>query len=285
MFCLTCGAFPCGYRFIYAMRVYTYLSLRWALYYAVLGYTLLIYAYNLAPLLHDKLLDLVCRTMYIKTGPLMICTTETICEQNHWHAGWQIVGENIIKIPEWDYRIPPPDPGLELLMEEIKAPGLTRPECPIIGTTHEGPRNIRSKQPRSQNVWTPTLELELLTEDLENSISNQPRMPPPQNWNTLMEDFVWWISVWRLPLYPQLYGFLVRCISYHFWWIDLDPNIWNQKLKLISFSLLPLSLVFGSFDEMTCAVNHELSVVFVITIIIVMVIMWWVALLSTVLKM
>ena len=30
------------------MRVYTYLSLRWALYYAVLGYTLLIYAYNLA---------------------------------------------------------------------------------------------------------------------------------------------------------------------------------------------------------------------------------------------
>ena len=30
------------------MQVYTYLSLRWALYYAVLGYTLLIYVYNLA---------------------------------------------------------------------------------------------------------------------------------------------------------------------------------------------------------------------------------------------
>ena len=103
----------------------------------------------------------------------------------------------------------PPNPGLELLMEKLKNPGLTSIECPH--NWNYSRRYLQTSGLTSPECPThiPELELELLMEDLETSKSNQTRMPPNPELEFLMVDFVWWIGVWRLPLYPQAYRFVI----------------------------------------------------------------------------
>ena len=50
-------------------------------------------------------------------------------------------------------------------------------------------------------------------EDLETLGLTSQEYPPPQT-DFLMEDFVWWTGVWRLPLYrPRIPSRLRQCHS------------------------------------------------------------------------